>query len=190
MIDRESIYLKTERMIIRPYEMQDAEAVYKVVNRKEIYDTTLMIPHPYPKENIEPWINFTRRNIDYGISYELGIFDKVSGLYIGNIGLASVSKQNNNAELAYFIGPNQWGLGYATEAVDVILHFGFNQLGLERIVGRCMACNLASKRVMEKNGLLLEGLARHEIRKEGKYIDVFRLAILSADYRDKQNTLR
>jgi ribosomal-protein-alanine N-acetyltransferase len=140
-----------------------------------------MIPHPYPKENVEWWINFTIKNIAYGYSYEIGLFDKVSGCYIGNIGLSNISKQNNSGELVYFIDPDKWGKGYATEAVGAILQFGFNTLGLERILGRCMTHNLASRRVMEKSGLLYEGTARHEVIKEGHSIDVARLAIIRSD---------
>ena len=185
MVHIETIYIETKRLILKPYHNTDASAVYKVINRKAVYDMTSAIPHPYPRESIEPWIDFTRKNIVYGCSYELGAFDKEAGNYLGNIGVVGISKRDNNAELAYFIDPNHWGMGYATEAVKGILEFGFNELKLERIVGRCMACNLASKRVMEKNGLLLEGLARHEIKKDGKYIDVFRLAILSTDYKER-----
>lgn len=186
MADSKTFLMETIRLRLRPYEIQDADAIYKVVKRKEVYNTTLMIPHPYPRENVAWWIHFINRNIDYGSSYEFGIFNKASGRYIGNIGVANISKKNNSAELTYFIDPDEWGLGYATEAVGGILDFGFNKLGLERIVGRCMSCNLASKRVMEKNGLLFEGLARHEVIKDGEYKDIARLAILSADYRGQQ----
>ncbi|MDF2612825.1 MAG: acetyltransferase [Clostridia bacterium] len=173
---------ETKRLILRPYIMQDAEAVYNVLKRKEVYRTTLAIPHPYPRGNAEWWIHFVSKNMAYHLSYEFGVFDKSSGRYIGNAGLANLSKQNNSGELTYFIDPDEWGLGYATEAVESILKFGFNTLGLERIIGRCMTCNVASQRVMEKNGLLFEGLARHEVRKDGEYKDIMRLAILSSDY--------
>ena len=187
MAEKESIVIETKRLILRPYLFEDIFEVYRVVSRKEIYEMTLMIPHPYPFENVEPWIRFTIKNIEYKLSYELGIFERETGIYAGNIGLTNLSKQNNSGELAYFVDPEKWGHGYATEAVKGILSFGFNELGLERILGRCMTCNLASKRVMEKNGLLLEGIARHEVRKEEKYIDVFRLAILSSEYKNSKS---
>jgi len=175
--------METARLRLRPYDKQDAEEIYRVVKRREIYETTLMIPHPYPREQVEWWIHFINKNMAYGMSYEFGIFDKVTDRYIGNVGVANLLKKHNSAELAYFIDPDQWGLGYATEAVRGILNFGFNTLELERILGRCMACNLASKRVLEKNRLLFEGLARHEVMKDGEYKDIVRYAILSADYK-------
>ncbi len=182
MVHIKGACIETTRLILRPYIMQDAEAVFKVVSQKQIYDMTLMIPHPYPRENVEWWIGFTRKSIRYGSSYEFGIFDKLSHEYIGNIGIANISKQNNNAELSYFIDPSKWQHGYATEAVRSVLKFGFDYLKLERIVGRCMSYNTASRCVMEKNGLLFEGIARHEVMKDGNYIDIIRLAILAEDY--------
>ncbi len=175
--------METERVLIRPYNDADAEGVFKVVSQREIYLTTINIPHPYPRENVNFWIDFTRKNMKYGLGYEFGIFDKLSADYIGNIGIVNISKQNNHGEMTYFIDSAKWQQGYATEAVWQLLDFGFNQLELERVAGRCIRTNTASSRVMEKCGFIWEGTARHEVVKEGIYKDVNRYAILAGDYK-------
>lgn len=85
---------------MRPYEIQDAESVYKVVRLREIAETTISLPHPYPRETVDWWINFVRENMEKGSAYEFGLFSKDSpNEYVGNCGFVSVSSQHNNGEL-------------------------------------------------------------------------------------------
>lgn len=58
-------------------------------------------------------------------------------------------------ELLYGIVPTHWGKGLATEAARAMLRYGFEELGLPRIVGSTEIANLASVRVMEKAGMVL-----------------------------------
>lgn len=71
--------------------------------------------------------------------------------------MVSISKEHNHGELGFFISREYWNKGFATEACQALMEFGFIFLGLERIHGRCMAKNIGSKRVMEKSGLIVEG---------------------------------
>lgn len=177
------LFYGTERLVLRVYEKEDADLIHPVVSRKEIAETTIMIPHPYPKETVFWWIDYVRKNFETGDAYEFGIFSKSDpAVYIGNIGLISVSKQHNNAELGYFINPDFWNMGYASEACKWIIGFGFEKLGLERIYGRCMSKNIGSKRVMEKSGLIYEGCARHEVLKWNNYEDVCKFGIIRSEW--------
>ncbi|WP_226669628.1 GNAT family N-acetyltransferase [Metabacillus litoralis] len=168
---------------MRPYEKQDAESVFKVVRLKEIAETTISIPHPYPRETADWWINFVRENMKKCSAYEFGLFSKNSpNEYVGNCGFVSISSQHNNGELGYFINPYYWNQGYSTEACSKLVEFGFSTLGLERIYGRCMEKNIASKLVMEKCGLKVEGIAKHEVLKWDKYEDVIHLGLVRSEW--------
>lgn len=182
--DALNLIFETERLIIRPYVLGDAESIYKVVALKEIAATTISIPHPYPRETVDLWINFLDDSRKKGNSYEFGLFNKENpNEYIGNCGFVNISKVHNNGELGYFINPKYWNKGYSTEACSKIVEFGFKTLNLERIYGKCMVKNIASKRVMEKCGLRVEGVSKHEIFKWGKYEDIFNLALIQSDWR-------
>jgi len=50
--------LETERLLLKPYEIEFAEEIYQVVKHKEIADTMVMIPHPYPREVVDSWISY------------------------------------------------------------------------------------------------------------------------------------
>ncbi|WP_245236122.1 GNAT family N-acetyltransferase [Paenibacillus sonchi] len=175
--------LETSRLLLRRYKQEDAEFIFQVVSQRKIAETTIMIPHPYPRQTVDWWINYVDGNFDEGKAYELGLFRKDSpNNYVGNCGLISVSKEHNNGELGFFIHPEYWNTGLATEACQALIDFGFMNLGLERIHGRCMSKNIGSKRVMEKSGLVVEGLARNEVLKWGKYEDVCHLGIIRSEW--------
>ncbi|MNI51338.1 putative ribosomal N-acetyltransferase YdaF [compost metagenome] len=181
--DVQQVVLETSRLLMRRYREEDAKSVYQVVSQRAIAETTIMLPHPYPRQTVDWWINYVNGNFDQGKAYEFGLFKKDSpGDYIGNCGLVSISGEHNNGELGFFVRPEDWNTGYATEACQALLEFGFDNLGLERIFGRCMAKNPGSKRVMEKSGLTLEGLARHEVLKWGMYEDVWHLGVVRSEW--------
>lgn len=181
--DVQQIVLETSRLLMRRYKKEDAESIFQVVSQREIAETTIMLPHPYPRQTVDWWINFVNENIDKGKAYEFALFkNDAPNDYVGNCGLVSVSNEHNNGELGFFIKPDYWNTGYATEACKALIEFGFKELGLERIHGRCLAKNIGSKRVMEKSGLIVEGLARREVLKWGTHEDVYHLGILRSEW--------
>ena len=147
--------IKTERFLIRAYELEDSNKVYKVLNTKEISDMMPAIPHPYPRDKVEWWINFVNDRISEGRAYEFGIFLN-DNTYIGNCELNIVEEDKKSAYIGYFIDPKYWGNGYATEASTEMIKFGFEQLNLNKIIGRCKKENIRSKKVLEKLGFKYE----------------------------------
>ena len=101
---------------------------------------------------------------------------------IGAIGL-EINKEDHNAELGYWLGREFWNQGYCTEAAIAMIEFGFESLGLRRIVSEHMARNPASGKVMEKAGMTREGLRRKHVRKWGVFEDVVVYGILADDRR-------
>ena len=68
--------IETARILIRPYRPSDADSVWQVLRRKEIYDTTYAIPRNYPRERVDWWIQFVESARKNRTSYEFGMFDK------------------------------------------------------------------------------------------------------------------
>ena len=79
--------IETARILIRPYRPSDADSVWQVLRRKEIYDTTYAIPRNYPRERVDWWIQFVESSRKNRTSYEFGMFDKHTGAYLGNCGV-------------------------------------------------------------------------------------------------------
>ena len=178
--------LETKRLLLKPYEFDFVDEVYEVVKQKEIADTTVMIPHPYPRGVVEQWISYLQHSFKNGTAYEFAVFLKEDNRYIGNCGFVSVSQAHRNGEVGYFIDVKEWGNGYATEACQKIIAYGFEALQLNRIYSRCMVRNVASRKVMEKSGMKWEGRHKQEVLKDGVYEDLDYLAILVEEY-DSEN---
>lgn len=103
---------------------------------------------------------------------------------IGNCGLHEVDLANGNAMLGLAIGhPDDRGKGYGTEILRALVGFGFGQLRLERIYLDVYATNPGAQRVYERVGFVREGTLRHDVFREGHYLDVVRMAILADEWR-------
>ena len=108
---------------------------------------------------------------------------------IGNIGIVNVNSRCRHATLAYYIHPDMWNRGIATEAGRLMLAYAFGRLGLNRVGAICMVENAASRRVLDKLGFTFEGVARQEIMKDGVFYDVAHYGLLSEDY-EKEKTVK
>ena len=82
----------------------------------------------------------------------------------------------------YWIGKNYWGKGLATEAVNRMIHFGFIELGLNKIWASAISRNRSSIKVLEKSGLRKEGTLRQNRLLLNTYEDVDVYGILKTEY--------
>jgi RimJ/RimL family protein N-acetyltransferase len=82
--------------------------------------------------------------------------------------------------------PKFHGNGYATEATNALLEFGFKILKMHRIFGSADIRNKASRRVMEKCGFTRKAHLRHNVFQKGEWRDSFIYAILIGDYNSKK----
>lgn len=173
--------LITKRLRLRPFHMRDASCVKSLAGSREIADTTLTIPHPYPDGGAEEWIRTLGDGYRKGQSVTFAVVRRKDRRLIGAIGL-SVHTTHERAELGYWIGLPYWGQGYCTEAARKILHFGFIDLGLNRIHSRHLTRNPASGRVMQKAGMQHEGQERQHVRKWGKFEDLETYGVLRVEF--------
>lgn len=90
---------------------------------------------------------------------------------LGDVSLAPIDDRRGWANLGYWIHPDHQGEGYATEAVRLIISYGFNELRLHRISATIAAPNTASRRVVEKLGFVHEGTKRDDGFLNGEYVD-------------------
>ncbi|WP_414624648.1 GNAT family N-acetyltransferase [Calothrix sp. CCY 0018] len=145
--------LTSERLILREFTFEDWQAVlayqsdsrylqfYEWENRK--------------RKDVEAFIQiFIEQQQQLPrIKFQLALILKSEHKLIGNCGIRKESTESNEAELGYEISPDYWGKGYATEAASTILNFGFEGLKLYRIYSRCIAENMASRKVLQKIGM-------------------------------------
>jgi len=172
---------KTERLLLRPFLESDVPAVTQLAGDRAIADTTLLIPHPYTEDDAKRWIRSHPKSLEDGKESPWAITLKESKELIGAIGI-EVEPKYFRGELGYWIGKPYWGKGYATEAVGAMIRYGFDELGLNRIYATHFKRNVASGKVMQKNGMIHEGTLREWVFKWGKAEDSEMYSILREEY--------
>jgi len=115
-----------------------------------------------------------RREARRGTDYSFLIFEKGAGapLLVGGLTISNVRRRAAQfGTLGYWMGEEFAGRGLMTEAVGVVLPFFFETLGLHRLQAAFLPHNMASRRVLEKNGFREEGYAENYLQIDGRWAD-------------------
>jgi len=163
--------LETERLILRPFELADAQEVQRLAGTREIAATTLNIPHPYEDGMAEEWIGTHQEAFEQGRGVTFAITIRGEGRLIGAISLMDI-RPGHQAELGYWIGEPYWNQGFCTEAARAVVVYGFRVLGLNRVHACHLSRNPASGRVLQKLGMAHEGRRRQHVQKWGAFEDL------------------
>jgi ribosomal-protein-alanine N-acetyltransferase len=124
--------------------------------------------------------------------YYLTMVLKSDGAVIGDAGI-DVKKRGpggGEGEIGFFLIKRYWGRGYATEAARLVIDYGFSQLGLHRITASCLAANAASERVMQKCGMVKEGVLRKSDFRLGEWQDRSIYSILREEWAPYRTELK
>ncbi len=157
--------LETDRLILRPITLNDAEDLFEYASDPE------NTKHTFPTHQSIEETEWVISNLF--MSAPLGNFAielKESGKMIGTCDLR-VNEGEKSAELAYAINKKYWGNGYAPEAAKRLLELAFQDLKIERLWAKFSSENPASGRVMEKIGMEKEGTLRHTKNLCGDFVD-------------------
>ena len=155
--------------------------VQRLAGVREVADSTLRIPHPYPDGAAEAWIATHAGRWTAREELALAITLKDGGGLVGAVGLV-FEPAHDKAELGYWIGVPFWRRGLATEAAGGLVDFGFKVLGLARVQAHHMSRNPASGRVLLKLGMRREGTSPRAVKKDGRYEDIVFYGILRRDW--------
>lgn len=171
--------LHTDRLVLRPFRLSDAPRVRELAGAREVAESTLTIPHPYPEGEAEAWIASHEPAFRRGEMAAFAITTDDENL-VGAVGV-NLEGDTGIAELGYWVGVPYWGMGYATEAARSVMDYGFESLALRRLWARAFVRNPASSRVLEKVGMRHEGTLRASICKDDELLDSEVYGILRED---------
>jgi len=158
MISFSSISLPTERLILRPFEHSDAEAIFKLNSDPDVLRWTTWQPLR-SKDEARAWIDSVHENQygKYGYG-RLAVTLRETGELIGWSGV-KFAEEYNAPTLGYRFSKEHWGKGYGTEAAKVSLLHAFHTIGLEDVHAWIFSENLPSRRVLEKSGFSGSGMS-------------------------------
>jgi RimJ/RimL family protein N-acetyltransferase len=139
----------------------------------------------YPLSTAEEedwWSGHLERANDYVFAIEAD-----DGIYIGNIGLHNVERENRRATLGIVIGDKAyWGKGYGTDAIETMLGWAFGWLNLHRVTLTVYADNERAMRCYQSCGFRHEGTMRQARYSEGQYLDEHVMGILREEFLTEQ----
>lgn len=173
-----NLTIETERLVLRLIDVADAQDIFEFTSDPEVEKLTGMFTLHHSYEETQAYIqncleNYKKRNtIPWAIIY------KPQKKVIGIFSLFSYNTKHSKAEIGYTFSRNYWGQGFATDATQAAIAFGFNTLGLHRIQATFDPRNLASGKVLEKNGFQYEGLMRDYYFLRNEFCDRVLCAIL------------
>ena len=180
--------LETERLLLRPWKESDAGAAFAHwMNDPNVTKYLTWTPHEeiaVTRALLKTWEEECR-----AINcYHWAIVLKDGNVLIGDLNILQVDDWNERGEIGYCLGKAWWGNGYMTEALREVLRYLFEEVGFYRLNGCHAAENVGSSRVMEKCGLIYEGIRRKFMRlpSTGERVDIVVRGILREDYFEKK----
>jgi ribosomal-protein-serine acetyltransferase len=175
-----SIELSGDGLLLRPYRPEDRRALVAAV-RESIESVGRWLPWchaDYGDAEAEAWITHCAEGWRSGEHFAFAAFDAGTAQFLGAAGLNQRNREHNFMNLGYWVRTSQQGNGVAVRAVRLVSRFGFEQVGLTRIEIVTALDNRASRRVAEKSGAALEGIARNRLVDRGNPIDAALYALV------------
>ena len=173
--------LETNRLILRQADFKDEEQLFELLSNPEVAKFDYFYPI---KSSVEARKFIERYNDELAENEEItwGISLKETNKLIGVCCLGDFDDGARRAEIGYDITQQEWGKGYATEAVKAVISFGFNHMNLNRIEATITPGNYASIRVLEKLEFITEGIVRERDLIKDKLEDGIIMSILKREY--------
>ena len=160
---------------LRSWRMSDLESlVFHANNPNVCVDLRDRFPHPYTRSHGRSFLKRVREG-----ERELVFAIAVGGEAVGGIGLRLQDDIDRvSAEIGYWLGEPFWGKGITTDALRALTDYAVQAHGLTRVYAVPFARNIASCRVLEKAGYVLEGRLRRSAIKNGELTDQLQYAFV------------
>ena len=174
--------IETDRLILRQFKYSDDDAMLKywIADEKiqSMYSEPVYTTKEEVKELLDKYISSYAKD-DY---YRWAIISKDNNECIGQIAFFLVDSKNHFAEIEYCVANEYQNRGYMTEAVNALLDFGFNKIGLHKVQISTKEINKQSQRVIEKSGFTYEGTLRDYFYYNGGYVGRRFYSMLESEY--------
>lgn len=166
--------LHTDRLLIRKPKLSDASACAAHLNNIEISKWLGVVPFPYTEQDAVEFIT------EYTGDFPQSAFIFDGGTLVGGIGISK--------ELGYWLAPEAWGKGYATEAATALIDFYFAQNNVDHILSGYHSGNVRSKNVLVKLGFKPSGARTNVPRSTGKETLLFEVTLTRSDWEARNAT--
>jgi len=173
--------IKEKNVILRPITLGDAERFVLWFNDPEV--NKFLHRRSMTLEQEREWIKASpekRQEVNFAI-------DTSGGVHIGSVGLRNIDEVYHYADFGIMIGDkNYWNKGLGSEATNLMLCYGFEQLHLHRIELDVYEYNERAIKVYERIGFIKEGVKREHVLWDGKFYDTILMGMLASEWENKK----
>ncbi len=174
--------LETDRLLLRRVSQNDVPEILELRGNPE---TMKFIPRPLVTTSDEALAHYKmiddKIEKNEGINWAITLKGKPK--LIGIIGHYRIQPENHRCEIGYMILPQYNGQGIVTEAIKLVLEYGFENLQMHSIEAVIDPENFASERVLQKNGFVKEAHILENEHYEGKFWDTVIYSILKRNFK-------
>ena len=156
--------LQGNGFLIRPYQVGDEVSLQASLNDPLVYERLTNIPRPYTLADAKSWISQSTTVVTTNTK-RVNFAIVVDGVVVGSVAFINVDIRQGNAQISVWVARRYWGQGLAVKALELLIAFGFEKLGLYRVSAFHVSDNEKSEHMLKKLGFQLEGVHKEEWRK-------------------------
>jgi RimJ/RimL family protein N-acetyltransferase len=175
--------LKSDVLVLKKIEPHHINEVFAIYDNDTVFEYCGIIPK-HNKDTVKNMIGHFQRDYTKRSRVKWGIFyQSQPDELLGIIEALDFNQKVNAVTIGYFLAEAHWGKGIAAEAVNILLHYLFVDVNVNRIQAEVMPQNANSKKVLLQNGFIKEGTLRQATLWSGKgIVDIELYSILREDY--------
>jgi len=172
--------IETDRLLLRRFTFNDIDDIVELVSHPSVARVGNKIKASATEVKKYLEMQNLMQPFELNKCFDLGIELKEQNKIIGFVGL--IRKNHKQGEVGWALNIGYRGRGYATEAARALISYGFQTLGLHRILADTSNMNVSSLKVMERLGMRREGHYRESEFQDGRWMDVLVYAILADEW--------
>ena len=168
------MFARTKRLTLRPGWPEDAAAIARAIGHEEVVTKLSRVPWPYTETNAAEWLATPRPKDNVALS--ILAHEEATPRLVGGIGIHP-AEELGGYEIGYWLSPDAWGRGYATEAGRAVLGIARYAMGLKGLRSRYFVDNPASGHVLMKLGFRPTGRMSTYCLARGQEVESVTLAL-------------
>lgn len=170
------VELAGAKVLLRPISVADVDAAFALVHQRREVTDWLVWDGPETREELVRYYESWANRQPSGANYHFAVIERASGAFCGAIGLR-FEGHAFEGDVGYWLGARHWSAGLGSEAVALVAWLAFEHLAAEALVARVFESNVASERVLAKNGFREDPDVRDQVvkRDELRALRTFRL---------------
>ncbi len=171
--------IETSRLVLSAFTLADVPSIFAYASNPAVASTTTWPAHKANEDSAQ-YLNWIADSTSYKLGelfYVWAIRRREDMVAIGSIDFKQ--PYPHSGQFDYALKFEEWNKGYVTEAARAVMSWAYSSVaGLQRFQSSCLADNIGSRRVMEKCGLLFEGVRLKSVVIKGKIVDTAHYALV------------